>query len=456
MSLVSAFQNRAHNYADAFQANDITSPAMTEAIREWFGLYYFTAPTEKEDPCQQIPYTIIRKLTRAGFAEYTYTASDSYAERILDSLGKEQREGFLQKLMIGGEIFLKPVPSDTGWRWLVVDRGNMLVFGRDMDGRITDAGIIETKTRGKFVYTLAERRTVADGFLTIRNMLFRSDSRDVVGVRVPLSALPEYENLPDEYTYPQRLDGLGMIQARMPMMNCVDGSTDGVSVYAPAVAAIHNINQNEAQLSGEFQRGESRVFASSDLFRKEKGTDGRMRPVLTDTIFSAVDTGPEDVPITIFSPELRDESFKRRREGYLRSIESIIGLQRGLLSDVQEQERTATEITSSKGDYALTVDDLQGVWRDAVKEVMRICGILGPLYGVPDAHEIPEDGWSIDYGDGILYDPSKEDAQLFALVQAGLYQPERYLGWRFNLPAETEAERAKIRRDYMPEAVEDR
>ena len=245
---------------------------------------------------------------------------------------------------------------------------------------------------------------VEDGFLTIRNMLFRSDSRDVVGIRVPLSALPEYENLPEEYTYPQRLDGLGMIHARMPMMNCVDGSTDGVSVYAPAVAAIHNINQNEAQLSGEFQRGESRVFASSDLFRKEKGTDGRMRPVLTDTIFSAVDTGPEDVPITIFSPELRDESFKRRREGYLRSIESIIGLQRGLLSDVQEQERTATEITSSKGDYALTVEDLQGVWRDAVKEAMRVCGILGPLYGVPDAHEIPADGWSIDYGDGILGD----------------------------------------------------
>ena len=122
-----------------------------------------------------------------------------------------------------------------------------------------------------------------------------------------------------------------------------------------------------------------------------------------------------------------------------------------------ELAKAAVDRAQAKYDnYALTVEDLQGVWRDAVKEAMRVCGILGPLYGVPDAHEIPADGWSIDYGDGILYDPSKEDAQLFALVQAGLYQPERYLGWRFNLPAETPAEREKIRRDYMPETVGDR
>lgn len=455
MSWISAFQNRANTYADAFQAKDITSPTMTEAIREWFGLYYMTAATEEEDPCQQIPFTIIRKLTRAGFAEYKYTASDKYAEKILDSLNKETREAFLQKLMIGGEAMLKPVPTQTGWSWTVIDRCSMMVFGRSRDGKVMDVGTVETCNRGRWFYTLAERRTVADGYLTIRNMLFRADRRDVVGVRVPLAELPEYEQLPDEYTYTERMDSLGLIQVRMPVANCVDGSSDGVSVYAPAVQAIHNINRNEAQLSGEFNRGESRVFASSDLFEKKKGKDGKMRPVLTDTIFTAVDTGPEDVPITIFSPELRDEAFKRRRDGYLRSIESIIGLQRGILSDVQEQERTATEITSSKGDYALTVEDLQQVWADTVKEAMRLCGILGTMYHVPEAHEVKEDGWVVDYGDGILYDPDKEEQRLLNMVAQGLLQPERYLGWHFNLPANTEAERAKIRKDYMPETVED-
>ena len=39
---------------------------------------------------------------------------------------------------------------------------------------------------------------------------------------------------------------------------------------------------------------------------------------------------------------------------------------------------------------------------------------------------------------------------LMQQVSAGLLQPERYLGWYYELPCDTEAQRAKIRRDYMP------
>ena len=47
----------------AFRAKDITSVAMKKAIGDWYDLYYLKERTEKEDPCQQIPFTIVRKLT---------------------------------------------------------------------------------------------------------------------------------------------------------------------------------------------------------------------------------------------------------------------------------------------------------------------------------------------------------------------------------------------------------
>lgn len=454
MSMISAFYDKARNYAEAFRATDITSAEMKAAIREWFGLYYAAeaAAMKEEDPCQQIPYTIVRKLKNAMFAEYRVAATDDYAASVLKSLGKRRREEAVQKMLIGGEALLKPVPMAEGWAWVVIPRNAMLIFGRDENDAITDVGTVEASTAGRYHYTLLERRTVVNGYLTIRNMLFQSEDRQTVGVRVPLDTLEKYAALEEEYTYPVPLGGIGLVQMRVPMINNVDGGKDGVSVYSAAVGVIRRINENEEQLAGEFERGKSRVFASDDLLRYS-GPDSEKK--LIDTLFVNLDGGPDDAPITIFSPELRDESYKRRRDGYLRTVESIIGLQRGILSDVQEQERTATEITSSKGDYALTVADLQEVWTDAVKEAMRLCGILGQLYRVQGAHEVPEDGYSIDYGDGILYDPDKEGEARLRQVQAGLLQPERYLGWYYNLPAETAAQRRKIRKDYMPEVLED-
>lgn len=235
------------------------------------------------------------------------------------------------------------------------------------------------------------------------------------------------------------------------MENCVDGGNDAVSVYAAAVGLIHNININEAQLNGEFERGKSKVIASADMFKKDK----LGRPSIQDDVFVGLDDDQETVGITIFSPELREASFLARKAEYLRNAESIIGLKRGLLSEVEAVDRTAKEITSSEGDYNLTIIDFQSAWEDAIKEAVRLCGILGQMYHVPDAHEVTEDAVTFDWGNGVLYDGEKTNQELLSQVQSGLLQPERYLGWYYNLPCKTPAQRAKIRKDYMPEAVEE-
>ena len=236
----------------------------------------------------------------------------------------------------------------------------------------------------------------------------------------------------------------------IPVANCVDGSHDGVSVYAAAVGLIHNINRNEAQLNSEFDNGESRVFVSEDLLKRKK--DGRK--VIEDHVFVGLDDDPDTVGMTVFSPELRDQSFHARKQEYLRNVESVIGLKRGLLSDVEAQERTAKEITSSEGDYSLTIIDFQEMWADAVKEAVRLCGILGKLYGIQGAHEVQDDEVSIDWGNGILYDEDKVWADYLDLVSRGMMKPEIALGWRFGMPTETEEDLVAIREKYMPNAEE--
>lgn len=452
MGVVTAlFDQSTYNLEEAFRATDRTTEPMKAAIRDWFNLYFQQTPTKEEDPCQRIPLTIINKLDKTAFCEYKASSKDLFAADILASLDQCKGEA-LQMALIGGECLLKPVPPVKGgmWSWTVVPRSNYLVFGRDRAGRLIDVGTVERTCDAKSYYTLAERRTVdGKGYLTIRNKLFRSDRQGALGVPVSLATLPQYAELPQEYTYPTPVGSVGMVTMRTPMANCVDGSHDGVSVYASAVGLIHNINRNEAQLNTEFEHGKSRLIVSADMLTRDR--DGRRRFASEVGVYVGMDGDPTEVGVTIFSPTLREQSFLARKQEYLRNVESVIGLKRGLLSEVEAQERTAKEITSSEGDYNLTIIAFQQMWEDAVREAVKLCGVLGQLYKVAGAHEVQNEDIVLDWGNGVLYDEEKTWADYLDLVSRHMLKPEIALGWRFGMPTETEADLQKIRERFMPE-----
>jgi len=277
-----------------------------------------------------------------------------------------------------------------------------------------------------------------NGCLTIENRLFRSLREEDLGQEVPLGDNPRYAALAAKFTYPEPVGCVGLVRLRTPMLNCVDGTMQGVSVYAAACPLIHAIDQNEHQLKGEFSRGESRVFVSRDLLR-----DG----ALADNVFVGLDEDPQSVGITVFSPQLRQQSFLERKQEYLRNIESLVSIKRGLLCDANLDQRTATEITASETEHALTLMDLQAMWQLALEKAAALCLWLAGVYGVAAA----EGKVTADWGNGVLYDEEKRWQDYRAMVAEGLLAPEVALGWRFNLPADTQAQRKYIREKYMPQ-----
>ncbi len=416
-----------YQYEAAFGAADKTSRKMRQAQESWEEIYYGTGDG---DPCQRIGYAVVSKLVSAIFGECQCTLDPALLP--LTHLGREA----MARLLAGGECFIKPCPEAGGFTFTLVPRGNVLVFGRDGDGRPTDIGTAEKSIYGKHHYTLLERRTVEGDSLVIENTLYRSGSAETLGTPVSLKSHPLYRDLAEKYRFEAPM-GLGLIQMKTPILNCVDASPDGVAIFAPAVQLIRNIDKNEQQLCGEFDRGESRVFASADLIDKENG--------LSDHLFVGLDESPEEVGITVYSPKLREESFLARKQEYLRNVESIIGLRRGMLSDAQVEDRTATEITSSAADFNLLVIACQQVWEKAVKETASLCAALAEMYLLPKVSTAV----TFDWGNGVLFDEDKTWEGYMEMVKAGLIAPEVALGWRFNMPCETEAERKAIREKYM-------
>lgn len=422
---------------EAFGAEDCTSTAMQQAITDWYELYYNDKIANGRDPCQRIAYTVVNKLTKTVFGEYAAAADAPLTRQILERLGG-LKEIAVSQALVGGECYLKPWVEENGFGFTLIPRNQILIFGRDAAGVPTDVGTMEQCVGTGGTYTLLERRkTDENGHLTIENRLYWSFTKGLLGTPVPLQSHPLYAQLPDSYTYESPL-GIGLVRLKNPTLNCVDGSADGVSVYAAAAGLIHAIDENEFQLSGEFSRGQSRVFVSSDLL------DGGQ---LTDSVFVGLDEDPERLGITLFSPQLREQSFLARKQEYLRNVESLIGIKRGLLCDANLDQRTATEISASQTEHGLTVLDFQNMWGRAVQDTVVLCGMLAKLFGIRGTVDVPR----IDWGNGVLFDEEKRWADYKELVSMGLLRPEVALAWRFGLPAETEEQLAEIRRKYMPE-----
>lgn len=428
-----------YDYEERFGASDKTTKAMRTAIGDWFQLYYLADTAENSDPCQRIAYTVVNKLVKAMFGEYGAAAAEGSYQQLVDALDAHRKHA-VQLTLTGGECYLKPCPGADAFSFTLIPRNNVLIFAKDAEGEPTDVGTMEISAWGKYFYTLLERRTVdGEGLLTIENKLFRSADQNALGTQVSLQDHPGYANLQDSYRYEEPLGGTGLVRMKTPMLNCVDGSSDGVSVYAAVTGLIRNIDENEAQMKGEFSRGESRVIVSQDMLR-----DG----MLQDHLFVGLDEDPERVGMTVYSPSLRFDAYLGRKQEYLRNVESMVGMRRGMLSNADMEERTATEITSSAGDFNLTVIELQKMWENAQAETLRLCGKLAKLYQLPFPEQMSV---TVDWGNSTLYDEDKVWEEYRQMVSMGLIAPEVALGWRFNLPASSDAERQTIRERYMPQ-----
>ena len=460
MSIVKAlFDQSVISTDECFGQPDVTSQEMRDAINAWRDTYLKREGDKTSDPCMRMAYVIVHKLQKGVFAEYSSdildkekTAKGKWMNRNLSQLDLI-RDSILQWMLIGGECWVKPVPrpgpdGSTIFAPLLVHRTDAVILAREPDGRVTSIVTAEHTARGSQYYTLLERRTVdANGYLTIENKLYASFDRGTLGVRTALSKLDRYAQLPDLYTYPVPVGGVGMTPLRVPLANCVDGSMDAISIYEPAMGLIRNIDQNEKQLNDEFELARHRLIAPAEMLKT--GRDGRR--TLDDSVFVALKDIHSDLAPTAFTPQLRDEPYERREQKYLRAIENQIGLKRGMLSDAQEVEKTAFEVASTAGDYNLSLLDLQQVWFDGVREYLTLCDTLGKMYRYCDqsAWDVTEQ-LAITWGNGVLYDPDRELETDLRLVAAQLLKPEIAVARHFDQPWEDEEDLKNVREKYMP------
>ena len=222
------------------------------------------------------------------------------------------------------------------------------------------------------------------------------------------------------------------------------------SLLAVGTMERHSVDGRQYALLERRTAGADGLTIETRLFELNGQTLGRR--ALQDDLFVGLPDDPANVGVTVYSPTLREGSYLARKQDLLRGCESLLGLRRGILSEVETpaEPRTATEIAATSVDYDLTIRDLQSAWTDTVQQAMALCSALGAVYGLDGLPQTAAP--AIDWGDGVLYDRARIWAEQRELVDAGLLRPELALAWYFDLPHETEAELAEIRRRFMGDA----
>lgn len=348
---------------------DITlSDKMIDAINEWKQMLNGQADWITDSIVSLgIEEGICREFADCALVEMETSLSNERLDRVYQKNISNLNENIQEGLALGSFV-LKPL-GEAAAEFVSADKIIPISFGDD--GKPNDIAFLTVKKVGDVDYfTRFERHYFINGNLTIENKCFHSQTSRDIGLPCSLEAVEEWANIdPGPITYPG-MNRMDFGYYRNPIKNRIDGSACGVSVYESAVDLIRKADIQGARLDWEYESGERAIHVDNKALKQDKSTGRFSMEKLKKRLYRGLnlEAGKDQELLKEYSPEMRDEAFKRGLEEYKREIEFSVGLAYGDLSDVQEVAKTATEIKTSKNRKYNRVTAIQNNLYDCLED----------------------------------------------------------------------------------------
>ena len=347
---------------------------------------------------------------------------DKVLQKSLSDMNKKLQTGLAL-----GAMVLRPLGPDTA-EYVAADK--FIVISFSDDGTPNDIAFLVVKCAGENdYYTRVERHYFTNGNLTIENKCYHSQSQSDIGQICGLEEVAEWANiLPGPVIYP------GMVQMdfgyyQNPIENKVDGSSCGVSIYESAENLIRKADIQSARLDWEYDSGERAIHIDERALKNRGGKT--YLPRLKKRLYKGLNLDDNNKDLyKEYSPEMRDEAFRRGLEEYKREIEFNVGLAYGDLSDAQEVDKTATEVLASKTRKYNRVTAIQGKLEECLNGFVTALAFYNGSYmsGVE---------FTCEFNDSILADEESERQQDRQDVSMGVMSLLEYRMKWYNEDEET-------------------
>lgn len=347
---------------------------------------------------------------------------DAVLQKSLSDMNKKLQTGLAL-----GAMVLRPLGPDKA-EYVAADKFIPISF--DDSGTPNDIAFLVVKCVGENdYYTRVERHYFTNGNLTIENKCYHSQSQSDIGQNCSLEEVAEWANiLPGPITYPGMTEmDFGYYQN--PIENKVDGSSCGVSVYESAENLIRKADVQGARLDWEYDSGERAIHVDERALKNRGGKT--YLPRLKKRLYRGINLDDNNKDLyKEYSPEMRDEAFRRGLEEYKREIEFNVGLAYGDLSDAQEVDKTATEVLVSKTRKYNRVTSIQGKLEECLNGFVNALAFYNGSYmsGVE---------FTCEFNDSILADEESERQQDRQDVSMGVMSLLEYRMKWYNEDEET-------------------
>lgn len=398
----------------ALQVDIALSPVMSNALTQWSQIYAGDPPWATTDvPTLNLGVTIASEIARAATIEMKVTLGtgpratflQTELERLLSTVRQQLEAGCAK-----GSLIFKPYV--VGRRILidVVHADQFYPVSFDADGGLQAVVFVDQRQVGQWWYTRLEYHAMQGTDCLIRHTVFRSSTRNDLGNEASLTEVDDWRDLVPEATiYDIQRPLYGYF--KFPLANNIDAASPlGVSCFSRALPQLRHADEIYANLVWEFESGKRAMYVDELAFDQ----DSNNKPILPDKrLYRTLDMagsviGDGKQMFQAWTPEFREAAIKAGLNDVKREIEFLCGLAYGTISDVQVQDKTATEIKVSRQRSYATVTDTQKALRTALDQTLYAMDVWTTHHALASAGTYTA---TYDFDDSVIVD---RDAQMVA------------------------------------------
>ena len=313
----------------------------------------------------------------------------------------------------GGKIYYNLVPQDR----LTID---------ETDGElITGATVLAEKkvisgTISQTTYLRWTNYQIKNG-----NMVITQQFSDEDGNKIPA---PEFWKDIQEVRTITNVDRVLFGYIKSPVNNRKANDKYGVPITYGCDATILEIKETMKQMIREYELKECFVGADVTMFNGKNALP-------SNGLFKKIDSTSDDF-FEVFDPQFR--SYTERLQELYKRLEHEIGTSYGILSEMDTQNATATEIKKAMYDTFCITDDMRTNIEKGMEDFFYACNVLANAFNLSPQGEYD---LSFDWSYSLLEDTATEWSQLIYGQSKGIVKDVEVRQWLF--PDETLEESQK-------------
>ena len=301
----------------------------------------------------------------------------------------------------GGKLYYNLVPQDR----ITIDKmdGELITGATVLAEKKTIGGTVNTK-----IYLRWTNYQIENNNLTITQQF--SDDK---GNKIPA---PSFWQDIQEVKVITNVDRVPFGFIKSPINNRKANDKYGVPITYGCDATILEIKETMKQLVREYELKETFVGVDTTMFGKDNKLpkNGLYKTFISDS----------DDFFQIFDPQFRD--YTTRLQELYKRLEHEIGTSYGILSEVNTQQATATEIKKSMYDTFTICDDMRSNIEKGLEDFFYACNVLANAYNLSPQGEYELD---FDWSYSLLEDTQTEWSQLTYANNKGIISDVEIRQW---------------------------